>query len=109
MGSARTVIGVGPVNLFTFVGTGGSGVTNMTTDNHLGTVQGVYSGVGSYHIRHTIGSTGYVGIFTAEHSSHANIVITARGTAGCTIAVSNASGAAINPSFIHGSLHDGGG
>ena len=109
MGSARTVIGVGPANLFTFAGTAGSGITDMTTDNHLGTVQGVYSGIGSYHIQHTIGNTGYVGIFTAEYNGFANIVITHRGATGCSLAVRNEAADAINPAFIHGALHDGGG
>jgi len=103
--SARTYIGVGPRHSFMFNGTG----AGITTDNLLGGVTASYTGIGAYYVEHGIGNTGYAALFTAEHSSFANITVTVRGTNGITLEVDDAAGANINPGFVFGCIHDGGG
>ena len=107
--SARTYIGVGPRHTFMFAGTGGSGVTQMAVDNLLGGITAEYTGVGTYHIEHGLGNTAYSAVFSAEHSSFANVYMVTRGTSGFTLEVEDAAGSNLNPSFVHGAIHDGGG
>ena len=103
--SARTYIGVGPRHTFMFNGTGAS----IITDNLLGGVTASYQGTGSFYVEHGIGNTGYAVLFTAEHSSFANVFVTARGINGLTLEIEDAAGANIHPAFVHGCIHDGGG
>jgi len=103
--SARAYVGVGPRHCFMFNGTGAA----ITTDNLLGGVTASYGGSGTYHVAHGLGNTAYSAIFTAEHSSFANVSISARGASGLTLEIEDAAGTNIVPSFIHGVIHDGGG
>ena len=111
MGSARTVTGVGPRFCFTFAGTGGSGVTQMAVDNHIGSVVANYHTAGVYGIVHDYGSTAYVVNVNCEREAGAwgTVTINYRGTTGCTFEVRDLGAAVINPAFVHCTIHDAGG
>jgi hypothetical protein len=107
MGSARTVTGVGPRNVFMITGTASA---TPIVDNLLGGVTAGRSGVGVYQIDHNIGNTAYCCQFTGEDVADADVFCYAvdRGIDGVTCqCVSN--GIAYEVDFIHGTIHDGGG
>ena len=109
MGSARIVTGVGPRNVFMFTGT--AATEALAVDNLLGGVTATYEGNGVYGIQHNIGNTAYCAQFTLETTLNDGYIcyITDRSINGITMQTRNTSNAAVNPSFIHGTIHDGGG
>ncbi len=113
MGSARTVTGVGPRFCFTFSGTGGVGVTNLSVDNHIGTVTAWRQpgSAGVYGVEHNYGSTAYAVNINCERTADVwgNVTINYRGTTGCTFEVRDLGANAIDPSFVHCTIHDAGG
>jgi len=113
MGSARAVTGVGPRFCFTFAGTGGSGVTNLSVDNHIGTVTAWRhpASAGMYGIQHDLGNTAYVVNANCERATttYGSVTITHRGTTGCTFEVRDLGAGGIDPSFVHCTIHDAGG
>ena len=111
MGSARTVTGVGPRNVFMFTGTAAGGETDMTVDNLLGGVTATYEGHGVYGIQHNIGNTAYCGQFIAEADSGDDYFcfIINRDINGITMQTVLHDGTPGKPNFIHGTIHDGGG
>tara|TARA_Y100000034_G_scaffold56088_1_gene68777 strand:- start:447 stop:788 length:342 start_codon:yes stop_codon:yes gene_type:complete len=113
MGSARTVTGVGPRNVFVFTGTAAGGVagTVLTTDNILGGVTAAWRGTGVYSIDHNIGNTAYCCQFTAERDTGDDVLcyVVDRGVNGVTCQCEGAGGGGVNATFVHATIHDGGG
>jgi len=109
--SSRAYIGVGPRHCFSFAGTGGSGVTQMALDTYLGSgITATYNGQGDFTIEHGLGNSACAAFFQAEYASGAVVNISARGITNIRIEVENgADGSMVDPAFIHGTIHDGGG
>ncbi|MBC8442914.1 MAG: hypothetical protein H8D80_01855 [Proteobacteria bacterium] len=109
--SSRAYIGVGPRHCFTFTGTAGEGVTQMTVDTLLGSgITATYTGQGEYTIEHGLGNSACAAFFQTEINEGAIVNISARGITNIQIQIENGSdGSRLNPAFIHGTIHDGGG
>ena len=109
--SARAYIGVGPRHCFMFAGTGAAGATVMALDTLLGSgITATYTALGAYTIEHGLGNSACAAFFQTEYASGAVVNMAARGITNIKIEIENASdGTAINPAFIHGTIHDGGG
>ena len=110
--SSRAYIGVGPRHCFTMAGTGAGGAgTVMALDSYLGGgVTATFTGSGTYTIEHGLGNSACAAFFQTEYADGCVVNISERGITNIQIEIENAvDGSRVNPSFIHGTIHDGGG